>query len=84
MAHVGSETAPSATRLDLGRNGLDLVEDAEQVSAPDHADLFFGLAATDQLERRVERLRGVVPATDATATVEVGADADVLDSDQID
>ena len=41
-------------------------------------------AAADELERDVECLGSVVPADDAPATVEVGRDADVIDSDTLD
>ena len=71
-------------RLDVARDALDLAPHAQQVAAPDLADLLLGVAATHELERDVERLRRAVPAVDAAAAVEVGRDADVIDADLLD
>ena len=57
---------------------------AQQVAAPDLADLLLGVAAAHQLQRDVERLARVVPAVDAAAAVEVRRDADVIDADLLD
>jgi len=50
---------------------VDFRPDAEQVAAPELADLLFGVAATDKFEGYVEGFGGTVPAVDAAAAVEV-------------
>ena len=61
---------------------LHFAPDAEEVAAPELADLFFGVASAHQFESYVEGFGGAVPAVDAAATVEVGRDADVVDADE--
>src|SRR5690606_4196935 len=70
-------------RLELARDALVLAPHAQQVAAPELGALLLGGAAADPLERDVERLARVAPAGDAAAAVEVGADADVVDADQL-
>src|SRR5690606_34111644 len=65
-------------------DGLHLAEYAQQVAAPQLLDLLLGVAAADELERDVEGLGRVAPAVDAAAAIEVGADADVVDADELD
>ena len=54
-AGIGS----AALRLDLRSHSLHVVQHAQEVSAPEHADLLLGMAAPDQLQGDVEGLRGV-------------------------
>src|SRR5688572_26301913 len=69
---------PTLFGLHLLRDLLDLIEYSKQVAAPEFFDLFFGVAAADKFECYVKRFGGVVPAFDASAAVEIGADADVI------
>ncbi len=46
------------------------------------ADLLFRVASAHQLDGNVESLARVVEAGDASTTVEVGADTDVVDTDE--
>jgi hypothetical protein len=57
--------------LQVLRHLLDFVEDAEEVATPEFCDLFFGVAAADELEGDVKGFAGVVPALDAPAAVKV-------------
>ena len=63
---------------------LGLAPDAQQIAAPDLGDVLAAVAARCELGRDVGRLGRVGPARDAAAAVEVGADADVVDADQLD
>lgn len=62
---------------------LHLLHDPQEVAAPDLRDLFLGVAALHEFQRHVEGLGRITPSVDATATIEVGADADVVDPDQL-
>src|SRR5436853_7549067 len=70
--------------LELFRDFLHFAPDAQQVAAPDLADLLLGVAAAHELERHVERFGRAVPAVHAAAAVEVRRDADVIDADHLD
>src|SRR5262245_46053361 len=69
--------------LRLLRDPLDFGPDAQQVAAPDLADLLLRIAAAYQLDRHVHRLRGAVESVHAAAAVEVRRDADVVDADEL-
>src|ERR1035437_887484 len=70
--------------LRLLRHGLDLFHDAEHVATPQLDYLLLRVAATDEFDRDVDRLTRAVVTVDAAATVEVGADTDVVDADELD
>src|SRR5262249_5598825 len=69
--------------LDPFRHLLDLLPHAQQVSAPEFGDVFFRVAAAHELERDIERFSRTVPALNAAAAVEVGRNADVIDTSQL-
>src|SRR5262245_56613000 len=71
------------TALDVLGDLFALLEHAQQVPAPDLADLLLGVAAPHQLERDIERLGRAVLAVHAAAAIHVRADADVVDADQL-
>src|SRR4051812_12438443 len=62
----------SRRRLPPGSLGV-LCPYPQHVAAPKLGDLRLRIAPADELEGHVERLRGVAPADDASAAVEVGA-----------
>src|SRR4029453_15891188 len=70
--------------LQLGGGALNFVHDTKQVAAPKFFDLRFAVASANKLDGDVQRLAGVVPADDAAAAVEVGREADVIDTDEFD
>ena len=74
---VASSGRGLLSQLDLFCDPLHIIQHTQQVPAPEQPDFFFAVPAPNQLERHVERLRGVVPAIDTSATVEIRADSDV-------
>ena len=67
----------------LGGDALDFAPDAQQVAAPELRDVGPRVTARLELGRHVARLGRVLPADDPAAAAEVGADADVVDADQL-
>jgi hypothetical protein len=57
--------------LQVSGDLLDFAPHAKEVTAPELADLLFGVAAPHQLQRDVERLGRAVPAIDTASAVEV-------------
>ena len=76
--------ASVAGSRELGGRAFGFAPDAEQIAAPDLADIPLAVAARFELGRHVRRFGRIGPARDAAAAVEVGADADVVDADQLD
>ncbi len=60
---------------------LDLVPDPQEIAAPEFGDVGLAVAAADQFGGDVACLADILPAVQAAAIVEVGADADVIDAD---
>src|SRR5690606_17429980 len=67
--------------LNFAGNALVFAHYAEEVSAPDFGDVFFGITAFEKSAGDVGEFAGVVAAPDSAAAVEIRADADVVDSD---
>ena len=70
--------------VESGGDVLYSAPDAEQIAAPDLLDVGFAVAALDEFAGDVAAFGGVVPASNAAAAVEVGADADVVDAGDLD
>src|SRR5215218_7166674 len=75
--------APLVLLLNPCGDFLHFAHDPNEIAAPHLRDLLLGVPAANELQRHVERLARVVPAFDAATAVEVRADADVIDADQL-
>ena len=56
----------------------------QEISAPHLGNFFFRVPAFHEFVSHIECFGGVVPAVDAATTIEVGADANIVNSNQID
>src|SRR3954464_2770934 len=63
---------------------FDIAPHAQQIAAPDLLDLLRTESALAQTLRQVVRFRGVEPASDAAATIEIRSQADVIDAGDVD
>src|SRR5512138_1665460 len=78
-----SRPSPQSLVPAFRSDSLDLAHHPKQVAAPHLRDLLLGIAATHELHRDVERLAGLIPSVHAATAVEVRADPDVVDADQL-
>ena len=46
-------------------------------------NILFAIPAPDKFERNVEGLAGIIPADNPSAAIKIRADADVIDTDQL-